>query len=217
MKSTIRTAALACAIAATASTASWAQDPEERADGSWISISGEVVSAADNSFLLNYGEGQITVEMDDWDWYQEGKALKEGDSVTVFGRVDNDLYQTTTIEASSVYVENLGTYFYASAADEEDPAFVVVTTPVVVARMDLTGTVTGVDGREFTLDTGERQLTVDTSQMPYDPMDDEGYQKITEGTQVRVSGTMDYDLFEKRELMANTIITLTKDKTKTSG
>ena len=39
--------------------------------------------------------------------------------MTVYGRVDDDLYETTTIEASSIYDQDLGTYFYASAADEE--------------------------------------------------------------------------------------------------
>jgi hypothetical protein len=57
--------------------------------------------------------------MDDWDWYAEGKNLIDGDKVTVYGRIDDDFFETTSIEASSVYVESLGSYFYASAADEE--------------------------------------------------------------------------------------------------
>lgn len=211
---TLKTSAVLLALAVAIPTMTWAQDPAAKPDGSWISISGEVTSATDNAFVLDYGEGLITVEMDDWDWYEEGKALIAGDNVTVYGRVDDDLYETATIEASSVYVKNLNTYFYASAADEEDAAFTIVTTPLVVAWMDLTGTVTSVEGREFTLDTGNRQIRVDTSSMVYNPMDDEGFQKIKEGDQVKVSGKMDYDLFEKKELMADSIISLAKDKTK---
>ncbi|MFP4521706.1 MAG: hypothetical protein ACLFQK_06125 [Fibrobacterota bacterium] len=69
------------------------------------------VAASDNSFELDYGEVIVTVEMDDWDWYKEGKGIIEGDEVTVYGAVDNDTYEMTTIEASSVYVEDLNAYF----------------------------------------------------------------------------------------------------------
>ncbi len=58
--------------------------------------------------------------MDDWDWYAEGYKLLNGEKVRVHGLIDDDLFETTKIEASSVYVQNLGTYFYASSADEED-------------------------------------------------------------------------------------------------
>lgn len=214
MNRVIKGAVAALAFATMALPTAYAQDPSTKMDGSWISLSGIIAKAGDESFVLDYGKGKITVEMDDWDWYKEGKALIEGDNVTVYGRVDDDLYQSTTIEASSVYVKNLNTYFYASDADEEDLAFSFVTTPVVVAWMELTGTVTKIEGREFTLDTGNRTVRVDTSAMVYDPTDDQGYQKIRKGDRVKVSGNMDYDLFEKKELMANTIVTLAKDKTK---
>lgn len=216
MTASIRTTGLALAVTlvATMGAVAFAQNIAAKPDGSWITLKGVVASAADDFFVLDYGEGLVTVEMDDWDWYEEGKNIIEGDEVTVYGRVDDDLYETATIEASSVYVEDLNTYFYASAADEEELInYTVISTPVVVdVTMELTGTVTDVDGREFTLDTGRREVTVDTSTMPYNPMDDEGYQRIREGDLVKVSGDIDYDLFEGREIMADTIITLVKDK-----
>lgn len=60
----------------------------------------------------------ITVEMDDWDWYAEGAALSEGDRVTVYGFIDDDFYELRSIEASSVYVDDFNTFFYASGLDE---------------------------------------------------------------------------------------------------
>jgi hypothetical protein len=36
-----------------------------------------------DAFTLDYGRGQILVEMDDWDWYQEGYNLVAGDHVIV--------------------------------------------------------------------------------------------------------------------------------------
>ena len=39
-----------------------AQDPYTRPDDSWISISGTVVSPTADSFMLDYGDGLVTVE-----------------------------------------------------------------------------------------------------------------------------------------------------------
>ncbi|MDZ7782331.1 MAG: hypothetical protein U5K56_05075 [Halioglobus sp.] len=69
---------------------------------------------------LDYGQGNITVEMDDSDRDADGYKLIEGDRITVSGVVDDDFYESTKIEAASVYVEELGTHFYASSIDEED-------------------------------------------------------------------------------------------------
>jgi hypothetical protein len=123
--------------------------------------------------------------------------------------VDDDFFETTTIEASSVYVESIGTYFYASALDEEDAdTFVTLATPVVVSSTLLQGTVTKVADDEFTIDTGVRELRVEVDEMPYNPLDDKGYQRIEVGDRVSVAGRMDDDLFEGRELEADSVITL---------
>ena len=115
--------------------------------------------------MLDYGGGLVTVEMDDWNWYEEFGETLPGDKVTVYGAVDDDTFENTKIEANSVFVENLGTQFYANAADEEsvDDLDVAPVVPIVVGDLTLTGTVTSVDGREFTIDTGAQEMTVDTT------------------------------------------------------
>ncbi len=181
-----------------------AESPYVKPDGSYITITGTVVATSDNAFELDYGQGIVLVEMDDWDWYEEGQALIVGDEVTVYGVVDDDLYETTSIEAGSVYVQDLNTYFYASTADEES-------IPMYNRGdhgLQLTGEVSKVDGREFYIDTGKRRIKVDTRLMSYNPMDDKGYQRVDKGDWVTVAGDIDYDLFNKRELKAETIITL---------
>ena len=168
------------------------EKPYEKADDSWISIDGTVDAVSADSFLLDYGPGVITVEMDDWDRDADVYKLSKGDKVRVSGMIDDDLFETRTIEASSVYVENLGTYFYASAVDEED-TFVTYTIPVTVAATVLQGTVTDVDDEEFVLNTGTRSVRVEVEEMPYNPLDDIGYQKIEAGDCVSVNGRMDTD------------------------
>jgi uncharacterized protein YdeI (BOF family) len=188
-------------------TAVFAKSPYEKPDGSWISLTGTIVEARDNSFQLDYGQGIVTVEMDDWDWYEEGKAFIAGDDVTVYGRVDDDLYETTSIEASSVYVDDLNTFFYASSADEESTPY-YVTTIYADYDLSLTGKITSTNGREFTLDTGNRKVTVDTDEMPYNPLDDNGFQQLDKNDWVTVSGDVDYDFFGERQLEAESVVTL---------
>jgi len=184
-------------------------NPYLKADESWISLSGEVTSVLPDSFLLDYGDGVVTVEMDDWDSDADGYKVVEDDKVTVYGRIDDDLWETTLIEASSVYVEGLNTHFYASAADEED-SIIAWTAPVVISSTLARGKVTDVNAltKEITLNTGDRRITVDTSAMTYDPLDDSGFQQIDVGDRVSVSGTMTKDFFNDRELLAEYIVTL---------
>ena len=183
-----------------------AQDPYEKPDGSYISLSGTVTSSTPSSFVLDYGEGLVTVEMDDWDWYGDAYGILPEDDVTVYGYVDDDLYETTTIEASSVYVEDINTYYYASGADEESTAY--VSTTWYDYDYTVTGVVDSVSGREFTVDTGTRQMTVDTWQLGYNPLDDEGFLKIEKGDRVTVYGDLDMDVFGDREISAEAVVKL---------
>lgn len=199
-------------------TASQDQDkpnPYAKADESWISLSGQAVNTRVGKFTLDYGEGTVLVEVDDWDWYDANTDMLEGDKVTVYGRVDDDMFELTKIEASSIYVENLGTYFYgdASAADEESDAYWIDPDydPIVVGQTTVRGTVSSVSGREFTVNTGLQAITVDTIGMGYNPLDDQGYQQIEKGDYVSVSGDMEYGFWEGRELSADSVVTLFND------
>lgn len=191
-----------------------AQNPYLQPDDTWITISGKVKSISPDQFELDYGAGTITVEMDDGDRDADAYKLYNGDEVTVTGLIDDDFYEVTTIEASSVYVKNIGTTFYASAVDEEDflPTYAYQPPEVtlVLGGSVVTGTVSGIDvpEEEFTLNTGLRLMTVEVDEMPYNPVDDEGYQKLEVGDVVSVRGQIDYDLFEGRVFEADTVTTL---------
>lgn len=184
-------------------------NPYARADGSWITLSGTVDEVRANAFRLNYGDGTVTVEMDDADRKAEGYDLATGDEVTVFGRVDDDLFEEAAIEASSVYVPKTSTYFFASSLDEEDIYAIMI--PAVSydpSSASVLGKVAEVDDGEFTIDAGTSTVRIDVEEMPYDPMDQEGYQQIEVGDVVSVTGEVDDDFFEGRELQANSVITL---------
>ena len=203
----ILSAALALIVALPA--AAEEANPYQLSDETWISLSGEVETVSANAFVLDYGNGMITVEMDDGDRDADGYKLLPGDEVTVTGVIDDGFFESTTIEAGSVYVAKLGTYFYASSADEESD-YPNMYTPGNYANTVVQGTVTSVSDDEFKLDTGMREITVSVEDMAYDPLDDEGYQKVEVGDMVAVGGDLEYEFFQGRQLDADYVTTLVK-------
>lgn len=186
-------------------------NPYRQADETRISISGTAVNCEPDGFTLDYGAGTVLVEMDDRDWYDESRFVLDGDAVTVYGLIDDGFYERTSIEAGRVYIERLGTFFYASSADEERNDFLynwIAAAPLVPGQTIVRGAVTGISGRTFTLDTGRRKITVDTSGLVENPLDDIGGQKIGLGDYVSASGSMDETFWSRHTLRATRVITL---------
>jgi uncharacterized protein YdeI (BOF family) len=203
---------IAIVLAALAGAASGAaqaagENPYAAENNTWISLSGQVEAVQPDRFQLDYGDGIVAVEMDDGDRDADAYKLMPGDRVTVNGRVDDDFFEKTTIEAGSVYVENIGTYFFASSVDEED-SFVSVSTPVIVSTAVVQGEVTAVGEDTFVIDSGPRNITIAVDELGYDPLDDEGYQRIDIGDRVSVTGTIEGDLREGRMVQARSVLTL---------
>lgn len=187
-------------------------NPYVKPNESWIGISGTVESVQPDRFMLNYGDGIVLVEMDDGDRDADAYKLLKGDKVTVSGRIDRDFFEQTKIEAAFVYVESLGTTFFASSVDEEDwtRAEASVLPTITLFNAVVSGTVTSVNEHDFLINTGDRLLRVDVTEMPFDPLDDEGYLEIDEGDRVKVFGHVDVSLFEGRRLEADSIIELSQ-------
>jgi len=189
-----------------------AQDPFTAPDDTWISVTGTVESIQPDEFALKYssdGVGWINVEMDDGDRDADAYNLELGDTVTVFGVVDDDLFERRTVEASSVYVKDVGTFFYASSVDDED-AFVRFPEPLIVNSAHVQGTVSAVGEGAFMINVGPKQIVVKVDEMAYNPLDDEGTQRVRPGDVVSVYGTLDHNFLEGRELLASSIVTIKK-------
>jgi uncharacterized protein YdeI (BOF family) len=186
-----------------------AQSDQERIESAtnldWVTITGEVKSAVGESFVLDYGAGDITVEMDDFDWYNEN-VLLPGDDVTITGLVDNDFYERRTIEASSVYIDKLQAFRYASSADEEGGYYAH---PLARYATDdewigISGTVVSREGEELTVNTGPQEIEVDTEDLARTP-------DVSEGDRVSIYGKMDdNELFDDRELEAYSVTVLSQ-------
>lgn len=189
------------------------KDPYEMANNSYVNLGGEVISQTGRSFLLDYGDGVITVEMDDYDLNNEAEMINPGEHVTVFGKIDDDLYEFNKIEAESVFVKDRSKFYYANDADEETTYdwHISISDPLLLN----TGTWVGVRGEvsdinltEFTIDNGFRKIRIETSYLDYNPLDDFGYQQIDVGDKVYVTGNLDRNFFKKDEIEAKSIITL---------
>jgi hypothetical protein len=185
-----------------------AQDPAQLRDNTYMSIRGTVIATSPDAFHLDYGGGVVTVEMADYDFYRHARGMMDSDQVEVFGVVDDDVFESKTIEASSVYVESLGTHFYPSRGDEADFSTWTASSPIEPGRVIVTGTVSEIIGREFIVGTGARWVRVDTASMSQDPLDDSGYLKVDVGDIVKVVGDIEPSLFDERELAAERIIEL---------
>lgn len=179
---------------------------EAAPDGSYVAISGRVVQTQPEELTLDYGPGVITVEMNDWKWSAADRALLLDDTVVVHGFVDDDFYEQRTIEATSLYSRDLGTEFLIDGP----PTWPAVSLVEAEERpmVSLTGVVEDVDQEEFELRSGESVIAVDTREMPIDPLDDEGFQKVRQGDRVRVTGNLEDKLFEGLELTASTVVSL---------
>ena len=179
-------------------------------NGEWISLTGSVASISADRFTLDYGANELTIEMDDFDSYDEN-LLIAGDQVTVSGMIDTDFVDNKTLEASSVYVDNLNEFFYASSADEEDGYYSYAANDYWDGGdwISLTGEVASVDGETFTLDTGVGEYVIDADQMAYNPLDSEGAEQIEVGERVVVSGEFDtFDLYGDEDIEAEAVTTL---------
>lgn len=188
-----------------------AQMPKLQPDESYVSISGTVVDSEEDEFSLDYGQGQISVEMDDWEWQNDEMEVLPGDQVTVYGRVEKHLFVDASIEADSVFIENPATYYYSSPTPDVTTFTVMdVTpvTPVIAGNLVFTGTVQNVKGREFTINTDDLELTVNTGGMQNNPLDNEGRQKIESGDTVSVVGNLGTGVIGDRRLEADSIVIL---------
>ncbi|YCM43663.1 hypothetical protein V2O64_20365 [Verrucomicrobiaceae bacterium 227] len=189
------------AVATPAKVSPWDKD-----DGEWITIAGKITVAGVNKFTLDYGKGAVVVEMDDYDRELEGFHLKVDDKVIVVGRVDADTGQKRSIEAASVYVENINKSFFASADDEEEVIAKLRKASANGTGLALTGKVIFIADDLMTIDNGYQVFDVKTSLLTEKPFDKEGLLQLEVGDKVTAYGTITDGFVEGRMLVASQVI-----------
>ncbi len=176
--------------------------PKEE-DNSWISLQGTVVKTDKTGFELDYGSGFVWVQMNDWKWYNTNHPIEEGDKVRVNGVVE-DNQDKIIVVADNIYVRDLNTYFFTEGGDD-------IFQPAIEQErvFQLSGIIVSTDNRRFTMNLGSRKVIVDTGNLPYNPVDDKGYQQLKVGDTVYVTGELkkDNSPFNSNFIMADTVTT----------
>jgi hypothetical protein len=203
IKTFLSAASASCLALAMAS----AQSPYTQQEGDYLSLTGTVNSVDDDSFMIDYGSDMIEVEFDDAGLFDDpAESLYPGDSVTVYGTIDDDFFEGRVIEADTVYVRGDSTVYGSDA--NFSPSLYVDPYPTTVATstfVSLDGEVDRIRNREIQLNVGGTMVSVDTMGLGYNPLDDEGRQRIEEGDRVTVIGEIDDTLFDETELSATAI------------
>ncbi|MBK1829130.1 hypothetical protein JIN77_00180 [Verrucomicrobiaceae bacterium R5-34] len=181
--------------------------PYTHPDGAWITVTGKVTKTSPSAFILDYGKGAITVEMDDYDWYAEGSDILVDDKVVVTGRIDADEDEPRTIEASSVFVKGENLTFYASASDDEDVRKPVrIDVVEKIPTFSFYGKVTSIDGDTMTMDNGYQVITVNTSELSENAFDDDGDIQLEINDWVTTTAHVHTDYASTNVLNASTVI-----------
>lgn len=182
-------------------------DPYLGPNNTWLTIGGTVSEVTRNTFRLDYGLQSVVVEMDDGDRDADAYSLIPGDKVIVSGMIDDDFFESTSIEAASIFVEKLNATYYSSALDEEDYRTRLTWQPRT-GEVLVQGRVSSIEDDVIVVDEGLRSVEVSVDSMPYNPLDDRGLQIIKEGDLVMISGTMGDTFLRDEHLQATAILKL---------
>jgi uncharacterized protein YdeI (BOF family) len=177
-------------------------------DQAQVIVTGKVTDVRSDEFDLDYGPNTITVELDRFGWTgKETKYLDKGESVTVKGIIDDDLFEGREIEAYSVQLNDSYVYYYS---EHSEPVYYTYYYSTDALQATVSGKVVKIDDRDVTLKTKTGEMTIDTSALDYDPFDDEGFQKIETGDRIWVTGSIDNKLFQDNEIIAQGLIELSQ-------
>lgn len=222
----LTTTLTAAALAGLAATPALAAPTDDDASQHWLSLSGEVAAVSEDSFLFDYGEGLVRVEMDDWEWFDEDDQLRPGERVSVSGRADEDFFRDGVFDAEGLYAQERKTLYTRPPRDMEKDipdeltgnqpaaltyypgAYNIPRTAPEGTFVTVSGKVTAIDGRNVILDTGPTKVTVSTMDLHYNPLDKIGHQQVGKGDYIRASGQVDGKLLASKHLTANEIVTL---------
>lgn len=180
-----------------------------------VAISGIITDASGRTFRLDYGDGEITVNMAGWRSYTELERGEQplfdiGDNVTVTGVVDDALYRARRLEAVTVYVRDRDSFYTVNPHVGGRPWSLrpMPGSPLIGAdptTITVSGRVSEIAGDTLSLDVGDSTVSVDTAPMTYDPLDDIGAQRVRKGDWVQVSGRLGNGFFQERRLGAKRI------------
>lgn len=186
--------------------------PESRASESgdtWITLTGEVSAVDSKFFTLDYGEGNIFVELRDTDLDSNAYAKMKGEEVMVTARLDDGMFSSERLVAQSVIVDGMDTVYLAESVNQASADLYLSTASNIEfddEEMVLVGTVKSIGKEALQIDVGDTTLTVELDELEDAPVDADGYLTLMKGERVRITGELEDDFFNRFTVEADTLI-----------
>jgi RNase P/RNase MRP subunit p29 len=166
-------------------------------EGAWVGISGTVAHVGERSFVLKHDEGSVGVALGSQELRDH--RFQDGQTVTVYGRVDKNFFDRRVIKARAVVVD--GEHATQHLLVGESTTLNVLTashTSGVVVH----GRVTDIEGRKLVLERMDGRVIVDTSTLSYDPTKAEGHMRVERGDLVTAQGVLRGEMWSGRLMKA---------------
>ena len=192
--------------------ASASVQPEFRTSESgdtWITLTGEVSAVDSKFFTLDYGDGNIFVELRDTDLDSNAYAKMKGEEVMVTARLDDGMFSSERLVAQSVIVDGMDTVYLAESVNQASADLYLSTASNIEfddEEMVLVGTVKSIGKEALQIDVGDTTLTVELDELEDAPVDADGYLTLMKGERVRITGELEDDFFNRFTVEADTLI-----------
>ena len=192
--------------------ASASVQPESRTSESgdtWITLTGEVSAVDSKFFTLDYGDGNIFVELRDTDLDSNAYAKMKGEEVMVTARLDDGMFSSERLVAQSVIVDGMDTVYLAESVNQASADLYLSTASNIEfddEEMVLVGTVKSIGKEALQIDVGDTTLTVELDELEDAPVDADGYLTLMKGERVRITGELEDDFFNRFTVEADTLI-----------
>ncbi|MDX1680293.1 MAG: hypothetical protein R3242_06145 [Akkermansiaceae bacterium] len=173
---------------------------------SWIFAGGEVVDVGAKSFTVETLEGKLHVHLKSWNWFLRDRRELDGKQVHVVGQVRIQDGNKAILTPMGITLNEWNTHHHVAGFDQA--SMVHASRPQNETQLLLCGTVTKADGGMIAINTGNRNIRVNTRGIVEDIVDDEGYQKVDVGSRVLVSARLERSFFEEGAVDAERVITL---------
>jgi len=186
-------------------------DPSYLSDSSWATFSGSITDTEQNFFTLDYGNGEITVSLNELD-NNKAYSFKEGHTVTVTGQIDKTFFDNAILNASTVYIDVLNTTLFSNSMDANDR--IAFTNSRYAELQDdvvtLIGWVEQTDELmdSITLDIGEQTVEVNLDSLSFDPFAEGGLIQLDKGDRVKVTTSIDEAVLSDYRFEAKSLIVL---------
>ncbi len=167
-----------------------------------ITVTGSVGEIRDNEFDLIYGSEKITVELGNYGWSNAAADyLKNGESITVRGYMDNDFFEGQELDAFNITLNERSTNYYVTEYKIEDAFGPDNSTDGAYA--EVTGTVQSIDNNVATIATKSGEMDVSFEEYENSPLaEDSEITPIMAGDRIYAYGEMNQGFFADKKVVA---------------